>query len=731
MLGNIIHFATSRPKRVIVMWLAVAIGLAFVGTLFGYRVTTDDTAQFLPKGSESARATEYAQTAFGQQKDTRTVTALVKRSDGKPLTAADRAEVRALAAAMPRWRADTNRPAMHGQPGDLHERAGRIIAAQAGPLAPDGRFQLVGLQWKAQPTDPVAQDYFHQVRDRAAGELHAHHLRVGFTGGVASQADYVKATATPHAIQQLLLFGTVVLLSLLFFRGPAAAFVPLTAIYLVAGAASGLVVLAALTFGFKLDISTPQLITVVLVGIGVDYFLFLLFRLRERLRAGENRRTAAANAAQGVGPVIASAALAIIAAFATLGLARFGQFRVLGPAVAISVLMMLLAGVTLMPALAAVTGRALFWPSKSWMRERTDGPATRLGARIARRPGRAALAVTLVLIAMATMTIGTKMNYDLSSGPSTAATRTADKIAGALPKGASDPQHVYVKSGHALTAAQLAPLRRRLARVHGVGSVSSPVLTPDHRGARLDLALTVSSATKTAIDIARGPLRTAAHEGAPAGTEAMVAGNAAVFADVADSVNHDLKLVFPVAATLILLILLATLRSAVAPLYLLTAVALEFAATLGASVLVVQHLSSDAGVAFTLPLVLFLFVVALGTDYNILMTARLREEMLAGKPVRRAVTDAVRHVAPAIGAAGLVLSSAFGTLMLEPDSGSRQTGFAMALGILIASLVVSSILVPAITALVGRRAWWPGRAVRERHAVPPPRASEEPALDAA
>jgi putative drug exporter of the RND superfamily len=148
-------------------------------------------------------------------------------------------------------------------------------------------------------------------------------------------------------------------------------------------------------------------------------------------------------------------------------------------------------------------------------------------------------------------------------------------------------------------------------------------------------------------------------------------------------------------------------------------------------VLVVQRLSGDAGVAFTLPLTLFLFVVALGTDYNILMTARLREEMLAGKPVHQAVADAVRHVAPAIGAAGLVLSTAFGTLMLEPDSGSRQTGFAMALGILIASLVVSSILVPAITVLVGRRAWWPGRAVRKRRAAPAPRVSEEPALEAA
>jgi putative drug exporter of the RND superfamily len=731
MRSTIIRFATSRPKRVIVVWLIVALGLTFAASLFGYKVTTDDTARFLPKGSESARATAYAQAAFGQQKDVRTVTALVKRGDGQPLSAADREAVRALAAAMPRWRADTNRPALKGQPGDLRERAGRIIAAQAGPLGRDGRFQLVGLQWKAQPTDPVAQDYFRQVRDRATDRVRARGLRVGFTGGVALQADYVKATAGAHALQQALLFGAVVLLSLLFFRGPAAAFVPLLAIYFVAGAASGLVVLAALAFGFMLDVSTPQLITVVLVGIGVDYFLFLLFRLRERLRAGEDRRTAAANAAQHVGPVIASAALAIVAAFATLGLARFGQFRVLGPAVAISVLMMLFAGVTLMPALAAVTGRAMFWPSNSWMRERTDSPAARIGARIARRPGRAALAATAVLVALATLAVGTRMNYNLSSGPSTAATRVADEIGAVLPRGATDPQHVYVRSGHALTAAQLAPLRQRLGRVRDVGSVSTPVLTPDHRGARIDLALTVASTTKTAIDVARGPLRTAAHQGAPTGTEAMVAGNAAVFADVADAVDHDLKLVFPVAAALILLILVITLRSAVAPLYLLSAVALEFAATLGASVLVVQHLSGDVGVAFTLPLTLFLFVVALGTDYNILMTARLREEMLAGKPVGRAVTDAVRHVAPAVGAAGLVLASAFGTLMLEPDSGSRQTGFAMALGILIASLIVSSILVPAITALVGRRAWWPGRTVRRRGAVPAPRVTDKPALDTA
>jgi len=182
---------------------------------------------------------------------------------------------------------------------------------------------------------------------------------------------------------------------------------------------------------------------------------------------------------------------------------------------------------------------------------------------------------------------------------------------------------------------------------------------------------------------------------------------------VSDSVARDMKLIFPVAAGLILFILIGTLRSAVAPLYLLTAVVLEFAATLGAAVLVFEELGGATGLAFVLPLVLFLFVVALGTDYNILMTARLREEMLAGKPARVAVADAVRQVAPAVAAAGLVLASSFGTLMLESNEVAKQQGFAMAFGILLASLVVSSILVPALTALAGQRAWWPQGSARQ------------------
>jgi putative drug exporter of the RND superfamily len=234
MFNRIINFATSRPKRVIALWAIVVIALASVSTGFGYKVVSDDASQFLPKGSESARAADFARSAFGQQDGMQTVSMLVKRADGGALTTSDQAEIRSLVTAMPRWRVDPDSSALQRQVGDFQERAGLIAGARVGPVAPDGRLQLVGLQWKGNTTDPVAQEFFSQARDRAADRAADTGLTIGFTGGVASRADHVKAHEGMQALSQALLFGSIIALSLLFFRGPLAAIVPLVAIYLVA-----------------------------------------------------------------------------------------------------------------------------------------------------------------------------------------------------------------------------------------------------------------------------------------------------------------------------------------------------------------------------------------------------------------------------------------------------------------------------------------------------------------
>lgn len=172
--------------------------------------------------------------------------------------------------------------------------------------------------------------------------------------------------------------------------------------------------------------------------------------------------------------------------------------------------------------------------------------------------------------------------------------------------------------------------------------------------------------------------------------------------------NRDYSVVFPVAAVIILLILAVLLRSLVAPWYLMASVGLGFAATLGAAVVVFQQIQGKDGLIFLLPIYIYLFVVALGTDYNILMIARLREETRAGKTPREAASQAVRHAGPTIAAAGVILAGTFASLMLAGNSLLLTMGFSVSFGICVAAFVMAMFFTPALTALLGHAAWWPG-----------------------
>jgi putative drug exporter of the RND superfamily len=708
---NSLGAAVVRFRWIVIgVWVVAALALTSVSGRWLYDVTTSDQKELLSEDYESVKASDLAQRALGEQEGTTAVTALVKRDDGRPIAAQEKSTIATLAASTVRFQPDWDEI---GNKVDFltdKRKEARVVDAKPGLIAPGGKFELVSLAFKGSVVDPATQEAFKQFRDDAVARFEGRGFDVAFTGGIASQTDQMDEAESTRLLESILLYGGIVLLTLLFFRGILAAIVPLLAVVLVAGAASGLIVLGATVFDFKLEASTPTLVTTVLIGIGIDYFFFLLFRHRERLRAGEGRKEAAAHAVSKVGAVIASAALAIVIAFASLALAEFGQFQMLGPAVAIAVLVMLLAGVTFFPALVAATGRAMYWPSKSWQKDRSNGPAARLGRLVARRPAAVAAVATSFLAFLAVGLFGAKLAFDVGGQKAdTQAARVEDEIAAVVPRGATDPVQVFVEGDEPLTAATLASLTERLGKVDGIGAISAPAFAADRRVAELDLSLEHKADSNAAMDLVRGPIRDIAQDSAPAGAQVLVGGTTAVYADVDDSVNRDLRLIFPVAAGLILLILIALLRSVVAPAYLLLAVGLEFIATFGAAVLVFQHIGGSEGVAFSLPVILYLFVVALGTDYNMLIASRLREESDAGRPIREATANAVRFAAPAMAAAGLALAAAFGSLMLYPDESTKQMGFAMAIGILLASFVVSSLLVPALTALIGEKAWWPSR----------------------
>ncbi len=694
MFGRWARFVVRRPWWVIGGWL---IGVVLISVFLPRLsdITSADQGSFLPDKYESIQATNLANGAFPHQA-TSTAIVVVKRSDGAPLTDADQARVGQLATAI------------NG------EHVAGVGPAVTGPqaVAPNKSVQLINIPITAAATDQQGQmDAVKHTREAIHANIGGG-LSAGVAGSAAQFLDNNGTFATALAIVGTATFVLIIALILIIFRAPIAALMPIFVIGIVLQVSSNLVAEAGKLFNFHVDQSLQTLMLIVLYGIGTDYMLFLLFRYRERLRAGEDRKTAMVQAVERVGEVITSAAAAVIIAFLVLLLATFGGFGSLGPALAIAVFAMLVTALTLIPALVSLIGTATFWPSKSWRRPPTGTRFARIGAAVGRRPAVTAVCSGVVLLALAAGVLGFKADYDFTAGfPTTTESAKATKdLQRGFPQGALDPTEAYLTTvdGGQLTDAQLQAFSAAAAQVHGVGQVQQPVRASNGRVAMFSLPLTLNPASNEAIALVHDHLRADLHGAAPPGTKVLVGGTTAIFADINSANNRDLSVILPVAAVLIALILALLLRSIVAPLYLVVAVLLNFAATLGSAVYLFQGAAGHPGVTFQLPIVLYLFVLAIGTDYNILMIARLREEARDGAQPHGAAALGVQHAGPSVAAAGLILAGTFAALALAPVSFLQQIGFSVAVGILLSAFVMSMFLVPSLTALVGHAAWWPG-----------------------
>jgi RND superfamily putative drug exporter len=712
-LGEVV---TAHPWRVIGVWLAaVAAIVAFAPGL----PTSSDESDFLPRHYESIRAQDLRNEKFPAA-FTPSVVAVFHRPDWKPLTAADSTNVQQIADAVRK------------------QRLPQVRQVVVGPPSPNKLVQTVsvGMPQMTMGNQQTLFDATKTLRQTLSAATAGSHLVEGTTGAVAQGYDQHQASGNADAIVGVGTIVLIVLLLLAIFRSPLVAVVPVLLIGLVAGAANGLIAFAVKGLGLKADSSITSLLIVVLFGIGTDYILFLLFRYRERLRLGEDRRGAMVSAVGRVGEVISSAAGVVIIAFLAMMLSSLSFLRSMGPSLAIAVGVTLLAGLTLVPAVVSLLGPRIFWPSKSWQREPRAARAGALGAAMARHPGRFAVASGVLLVALAAGVVQFHPTFDLVSGstPKTAESQVALRaLERGLPPGATDPTDVYLASatGTPLDTGALAQYRKRLQSVAGVGAVSPPRLSADRSAADFTVTLTSDPQSDRALSVVGGALRTTAHDAAPAGTRAEVGGITSVFVDIKAAMNRDYSVVFPVAALLIMLILGLLLRSLVAPLYLMLSVALGFAATLGATTLLFQDAAGHGGLMFMLPLIMYMFVVALGTDYNILMVARLREEAKEGRQPRDALATAIRHTAPTIAAAGIILAGSFAVLMLAGNSLLAEMGFAISFGITIAAFGMAILFTPSLTALIGHAAWWPGHGDRpaspepERPPIPAPRGPSE------
>lgn len=703
MFARLGRLVVRHPWRVVGVWIVLAFAIGGFAPRLADITNTDQTS-FLPSSYESVKAMELAEQAFpGSEAETALM--VFQRRDGAPLSGADVTRVGEVVGTLDGLRID--------------RLAGISTNEQA--VAPNKSVQLATVVLDGTSQDEAVLEAVKTLRERAAEELDGGALQVGVTGGAAILLDNQEAFTDAEVLVGIGTIVIIVLLLLVIFRSPVAALLPVLAVGLVFSLSTSLIAIAGKIFDFQVGQELGSLLTVVMFGIGTDYILFLLFRYRERLRAGDDPKTAMAVAIERVGEAITSAAAAVIIAFSALALSSFGAFATLGPGLAIAVATMLVAGLTLIPAIVALLGTKVFWPSKSWQRTPKGALGARVGGLVARRPGATAAVSGGLLAAFAVGAFWFSADYDqISQLPQgTESTEAFADLQEGFPAGALNPTQVYLRTtdGSRIDPATVAAVGRAVGEVDGVGAVQPALTSKDGTAASIGVLLEESPFSNPALNLVSGPLRDAAHGTAGDGVQALVGGQTSAFADVREATDRDLRLIFPVAGVLIAVVLALLLRSVVAPLYLLVAVVLSFAATLGATVYVFQGLGGDAGLMFSLPIILYLFVVAIGTDYNILMVARLREEAREGHEPRRAAGLAIEHAGPAVAAAAVILAGTFASLMLARISLLTQMGFAVAVGILLSAFVMSMFLVPALTALVGRRAWWPGKVEAGRSAA--------------
>ncbi|MEU1418399.1 MMPL family transporter [Kitasatospora sp. NPDC005751] len=698
------HFVVRRAWWVIAAWVVAMI--AIVAGAPTITAQTDE-ASFLPKHYESIQASALQEKAFPAN-FTPSAMVLFERNDGAAMNDADKAAMAKI---------------VQGLSDKKIADVEKVIPVSEQTTSKDGKYALapIAIDKAKQQSEDFGEAAKH-LREEGKSLTSGTDLKFQLGGAAAQALDQKESSGSADA---LIAMSTVVLVALIvgiIFRSVLAGLLPILISLVVAmPTANGVIAYATKAFGLE---STPVLsaiLIVVVLGVGTDYFLFLAFRYRERLRAGDDRKEAVANAVGRVGEAIASAAGAVTVAFAVLILSSLGMFKALGPALAIAVIVTALASLTLAPAvLAVIPARGVFWPGKKWMNEPGNARFTALGRMVEKRPALVALASGGVLVALSAGALGYNGTFDLagSSMPKDKESMVVqDKLMNGFSAGAADPSHVYLTStaGAKLDPAAFEGFAAKLGGVHGVSPVAAkPQLSEDGTTADFTVLLNNEPSSNAAID-SLTELREVAHSQAPTGTEAKVGGLTAVYKDINLAMNHDYKLVFPVAGLLILLILGLQLRSVVAPWYLMVSVGLGFTATLGSATLLFQKLGSESGLMFMLPILIYLFVVAIGTDYNILIIARLREEARAGRNPREAAREALRHGGPTVAAAGFILAASFATFMLAGNVFMLEFGFAMAFGIALAAFVMALFFTPALTALIGRAAWWPGHGADDQH----------------
>lgn len=542
---------------------------------------------------------------------------------------------------------------------------------------------------------------------RSIASANPNGLTVHIAGSLGYAADSGKAF---KGIDGTLLFSAlavVIVLLLITYRSPILWLLPVISAAVALVSAEALIYLLAVHAGLTVNAQSAGILDVLVFGAGTDYALLLTARYREELRRHEDRHEAMRVALRRAGPAVIASGGTVILSLLTLALASLNSTKGLGPVLAIGVAVALLAMMTLLPALLVACGRWVFWPAKpryGSAEPTSRGIWARIGRGIAVRPRVVWVTTAVVLGAMAIGLVGLKASgltnaQGFRGHPDSVIGQTV--LDQHFPGGTGQPVQIYANPAEATQVATA------LRSVSGITDVKAPVIQGDH--AYFEATLTNAPDSPAAF-VTIDRVRAAVH--AIPGADALVGGTTAVTLDVERAAAHDRNLIIPIILAVVFVILGLLLRAIVAPIMLIATVVLSFAAALGVSALFFNNVFNFGGADTSFPLFVFVFLVALGIDYNIFLMSRVREEARRQGP-RHGAMIGLAATGGVITSAGAVLAGTFAVLGTLPVTFLTELGFAVAFGVLLDTLVVRSVLVTALNLDLGRWVWWPSKLAKE------------------
>jgi RND superfamily putative drug exporter len=677
--------AGPRAKWVVfAVWIVAVVGMGAANLPGKFSdAEKNESTSFLPGDAESTKALEITKRLQGGE---RAATVIVYRRAGG-LTDADR---RTIAAD----RGRLNRLRFEG-------------TTRFGPpqLSPDGTTALVVNTIRGNGEGSTILDPVDRYRSIVSGTRDG--LVAKVTGPAGFSADAIKVFEGINGTLLAAAGGLVLILLILIYRSPFFWFFPLLAVVFGEVASRGFGY-GLTELGVTVNGQSSSILSVLVLGAGTDYALLLVARYREELRKVDDQHEAMAHALRTAGPAIVASALTVSIALLSLSLAKVNGTAGLGPIGAMGILVALLSQMTFLPALLVIVGRRPFWPYVPHVgdagTDTTHGVWRRIGERVAAHPSRVWMGTAGLLVVMSFGLLNLSGGLTQSSSFRDEVESVAGQklVGAAFPAGASAPTDVIVRD-----PAKVEAVARAVRRVPGVAAVRSTGQRGPE-GTLLAAALRMDPNSRAAYDLVP-EIRRAARSADP---RALVGGTSAVEHDLREASASDTRMLVPLTLMIVFVILAVLLRALVAPVLLIATVVLSFAAALGFSAIVFDVAFGFPGSDPSFPLFAFIFLVALGVDYNIFLMARVREEaqrcgtregMLRGL----AVTGGV------ITSAGIVLAGTFSVLAVLPLVFLTQLGFAIAFGVLLDTLLVRSVLVPALVFALGPRIWWPSRLAHE------------------